>query len=124
MLDSELAHLDVPSLLRDGLASRSKVLFGDGAVAAAILLDRVGVVPRSVIFLAEIVRSGGARYASELAEPLPTAEQAEVIQPWLVAAASAVSKVDDDYALEDWLKAVAAILASRRAARGEDVPLV
>jgi hypothetical protein len=32
--------------------------------------------------------------------------------------------VDDDYAFEDWLKAVAAILASRRASRGDDVPLI
>jgi hypothetical protein len=32
--------------------------------------------------------------------------------------------VDDDDAFERWLKAAATLLAARRAARGEDVPLV
>lgn len=124
MHDSELAQLDVSSLLHDGLTSRGKELFGDGAVAAAILLDRAGVIPRSLTFLAEIVRSGGTKYAADLAEPLPAPEQSEVIRPWLVAAAAVVSRVDEDYVFEDWLKAVAAILATRRASRGEDVPLI
>jgi hypothetical protein len=124
MEDAELAQLDIPALLEGGIAERGKELFGNGAVAAAINLDAQGVIPRSVMFLAEIVRSGGAKYASELAEPLPTPEQTDVIRPWLTAAASAASSVEDDYTVEDWLKAVAAILANRRAARGEDVPLV
>jgi hypothetical protein len=124
MHDSELAQLDVPSLLHDGLSARRGELFGDGAVAAAILLDRAAVIPRSLTFLAEIVRSGGTKYAANLTEPLPAPEQTEVIRPWLDSAASVASKVDDDYAFEDWLKAVATILAARRATRGDDVPLI
>ncbi|MEV4314425.1 hypothetical protein [Actinocrispum sp. NPDC049592] len=124
MEDAELARLDVPALLTEGVAARGKELFGNGAVAAAIILDNAGVIPRSVVFLAEIVRSGGAKYASELTEPLPTPAQTEVIRPWLTAAAAASASVEDDYTVEDWLKAVAAILAARRSARGEDVPLV
>jgi hypothetical protein len=124
MQDSELAQLDVSSLLHNGLPTRAKDLFGDGAVAAAILLDRAAVIPRSLTFLAEIVRSGGTKYAANLTEPLPTPEQTEVIRPWLDAAASVTARVDDDYAFEDWLKAVATILAARRATRGDDVPLV
>jgi hypothetical protein len=124
MIDEELAQLDVAEMLRTGLSERRTRLFGDGAVAAAILLDRVKVIPRSLTFLAEIARSGGAKYAAGLAEPLPQPAQTEVIQPWLTAAAATASNVDDDYALEDWLKAVATILAARRAARGEDVPVV
>jgi hypothetical protein len=124
MIDDELASLDVPELVRTGLPTRSAALFGDGAVAAAILLDRAAVIPRSVTFLAEIVRSGGTQYAAGLPEPLPLPAQTSVIRPWLAAAASVVSSVDDDDAFERWLKAAATLLAARRAARGEDVPLV
>ena len=113
--DVELAELDVAELLAAGLgdgAAGRGALFGDGAVAAAIALDRVGVLPRSVTFLAEVVRSGGAGYAAELVEPLPRAEQTEVIRPWLAVAVAA----DDEQAAR-WLEAVAAVLAVRANAR-------
>jgi hypothetical protein len=112
--DDELAALDVPTLLRAGLdtgAGRTE-LFGDGAVAAAIRLDQAGVLPRSVTFLAEIVRSGGPRYAAELPEPLPRPAQTSVVRPWLSAAAGA-----DGEELARWLEAVAAVLALRANAR-------
>lgn len=111
--DDELAALDVPTLLRAGLTGeRHRELFGDGAVAAAIRLDRAGVLPRSVSFLAEIVRSGGSRYAAELPEPLPQPAQTSVIRPWLDAASGS-----DGEQLARWLEAVAAVLALRANAR-------
>jgi hypothetical protein len=116
--DAELAALDVLTLLRSGLgddAAGRGDLFGDGAVAAAIALGEVSVLPRSVAFLAEIVRSGGTRYAAELPAPLPFAEQADVIRPWLAAAAEVAGVADEQVAR--WLEAVAAVLALRANAR-------
>jgi hypothetical protein len=116
--DRELAELDVPALLRAGLADRAGlagrarlaggggpagggglagsaglagghgpagVLFGDGAIAAAIAADRLGVQPRSLTFLAEVVRRGGIGYASALAEPLPGADRTALARSWLAA---------------------------------------
>ncbi|RZS30562.1 hypothetical protein EV193_11683 [Herbihabitans rhizosphaerae] len=117
--DAELAQLDLPSLVREGLAEADaespvrKELFGEGAVAGAVLLDRVDTQPRSVSFLAPIARSGGARYVADLPEPLPTPAQTEIIRPWLTAAADTVSGSDGDEQLARWLEAVAAILAVR-----------
>jgi hypothetical protein len=112
--DDELAALDVPTLLRAGLGAGDgrTELFGDGAVAAAIRLDGVGVLPRSVTFLAEIVRSGGTRYAAELPEPLPQPAQTSVIRPWLDAASGS-----DGEEMARWLEAVAAVLALRAGTR-------
>ena len=109
--DAQLAELDVLELLRDGLggdASARGELFGDGAVAAAIALERVDVLARSVAFLASVVRSGGPRYAASLPEPLPTAAQTAVIRPWLEAAADG-----PDEQVARWLEAVSAVLALR-----------
>jgi hypothetical protein len=115
--DAELAGLDVAALLRAGLGgpSADTALFGDGAVAGAIHLDRVDVLPRSVSFLAEIVRSGGTRYAAELPEPLPVRAQTDVVRPWLEAAASVPGA--DDERVARWLEAVAAVLALRASTR-------
>jgi hypothetical protein len=121
--EAELAELDVAALLREGLAvDRHGALFGDGAVAAAIRLDRAGVLPRSVAFLAEIVRGGGTRYAAGLPEPLPTADQAAVIRPWLDAAAERAPDLDTDERFTRWLAAVATILDVRRSAGGTSSP--
>lgn len=126
--EEELAGLDVPALVRAGLPESQgpgrRTLFGNGAVAAAIQLDRLGAYPRSVTFLAEVARSGGNRYAANLTEPLPTPEQTEAVRPWLHAAAQVTGNVDQDAALADWLEAVATLLAVRRCARGEDGPLL
>lgn len=118
--DAELATLDLDQLLRAGLGepdSGRTALFGDGAVAGAIHLDRVGAIPRSITFLAEIVRGGGARYAAELREPLPVPAQAEVIRPWLETAAASVADTDGDERMARWLEAVAAVLALRAGTR-------
>jgi hypothetical protein len=112
--DAELASLDVAGLLRAGLgagAAGRGELFGDGAVAAAIALGEVAVIPRSVTFLAEIVRSGGTRYAAGLPEPLPLPAQADVVRRWLTAAADTEGAADEQ--LARWLEAVAAVLALR-----------
>jgi hypothetical protein len=119
--DAELAELDVVSLLRAGLdgGARSE-LFGNGAVAGAIHLDRAGVLPRSVSFLAEIVRSGGTGYAAALEEPLPTPSQSGVIRPWLDVAVG----TDDDETFARWLQAVSAILDLRLSTRDGEVDRV
>lgn len=108
--DAELAELDVVTALRAGLGGAERgALFGDGAVAGAIQLDRGGVLPGSLTFLAAIVRTGGTGYAAELTEPLPIPEQTEVIRPWLAEAA----RTDADEQFARWLEAVAAILDLR-----------
>lgn len=116
--DAELAELDVVAALRAGLTGeRRGALFGDGAVAGAIGLDRAGVLPRSVTFLADIVRSGGTGYAAGLSEPLPTAGQTAVIRPWLDAAAAVGPDLDAEERFARWLEAVAAILELRISSR-------
>ncbi|MFF4378068.1 hypothetical protein [Kitasatospora sp. NPDC001547] len=118
--DDELLRLDVSAMLRYGLAfagPHRAALFGEGAVAAALAADRLGVLPRSLTFLAEVVRSGGARYAADLAEPLPGAEPARLARDWLGSAATTVTTVDGDQLLARWLEAVAEILGMRRDAR-------
>jgi hypothetical protein len=110
--DQELAALDVPALLRDGLAGGTDShgeLFGDATIAAAIAADRLGVQPRSLTFLAEIVRRGGVGYAAALPEPLPGADRTALARSWLDA-------VDADRGDEfaHWLDAVAVILGLRQ----------
>lgn len=123
--DAELAELDIPELLRAGLTeeSRHKNLFGEGAVGAAVVLDRLHVIPRSLTYLASVVRAGGVRVAAGLAEPLPEAEQTAAIRPWLSTAADTVSTVDGDEDMARWLEAVATIVTTRLMARGEEPSL-
>lgn len=124
MSDAELAELDIAALLTDGLSTSDedarRRLFGVGAAGAAVVLDRLGTIPRSLTFLAEVARAGGVRYAAGLAEPLPEPGQIEAIRPWLVSAAS--SAVDADEELARWLGAVATILALRMTSRGQQLP--
>lgn len=117
--DAELAELDIPALLQAGLGDEAQhgTLFGEGAVGAAVVLDRLDVIPRSLTYLAAIVRAGGVRYAAGLAEPLPEVEQTTAIRPWLSAAADAVSTVDGDEDMARWLEAVATIITARLATR-------
>jgi hypothetical protein len=110
--DRELAELDVPALLRDGLAGgagASGELFGDGAIAAAIAADRLGVRPRSLTFLAEVVRRGGVGYAGALPEPLPGADRTALARSWLAAA-----DAEHGDELARWLDGVAVILGLRQ----------
>ena len=91
---------DVTVLLGEGL-------FADALAPAAGQADRLGVRPRSLRFLAEIVRRGGAGYAARLPDPLPTPEQAALARPWLLSGAG-------DERLARWLDGVAALIETRR----------
>ncbi|WP_075001063.1 hypothetical protein [Streptomyces qinglanensis] len=120
--DDELARLDVPLLLRYGLASTAPgpqrtTLFGDGAAGAAVILDRLGIPPRSVAFLADTVRAGGLARAAELPEPLPRAEAADTVGDWLRAGADLAGGVDVDDLAARWLHAVATVIEVRRLTR-------
>lgn len=117
--DEVLAATDVAMLLRYGLTQDAfrTALFGDGAVAAAVTLDRLGVLPRSLVFVAEIVRSGGLAYAAGLREPLPSPEPAELLRDWLTGAAQTAATPEAETRAARWLTAVAEIIARRRAAR-------
>ncbi|BCM67563.1 hypothetical protein CFC35_22625 [Streptomyces sp. FBKL.4005] len=117
--DELLATTDVAVLLRYGLTQDAfrTVLFGDGAVAAAVTLDRLGVLPRSLVFVADIVRAGGLAYAAELPEPLPSPEPAALLRDWLRDAAQAAGTPEAETRAARWLDAVAEIIALRRATR-------
>jgi hypothetical protein len=112
--DAELARVDVHEALHDGLGTTGAAqrrLFGDAAIAAAIAADRLAVNPRSLTFLAEIVRRGGIPYAADLDESLPTPDQAALAHGWLTAARD-LPTVDE--ACARWLDAVATILDVRQ----------
>jgi hypothetical protein len=118
--DDELAQSDLPAMLRYGLSfagPHRTALFGDGAVGAAVLLDRLGVQPRAVAFLAKVVRGGGVRYAAELREPVPGDEAVALIRAWLESAANATNGVDGDEETARWLDAVAELLGLRHVHR-------
>jgi hypothetical protein len=122
--DDEMLAIDVAALIRDGLGQRggdeAVALHGDAAVAAAIAVDRLGGQPRSLTFLAEVVRRGGRAYAAELPEPLPTPELAALAAPWLAAAAALPASPELDRSFAQWLESVAQLVALRRQARGLD----
>lgn len=115
--DSECAAFDIGAMLRAGLTGENPVaqrdLFSVGAVGAAVVLDRVHTIPRSVTYLAEIVQAGGVQFAAELAEPLPEAAQTEAARPWLAAAAGTGAGVETDDLMYRWLRAVATVLSVR-----------
>ncbi|AKN70938.1 hypothetical protein QR97_14945 [Streptomyces sp. PBH53] len=117
--DELLATTDVAVLLRYGLTHDAfrTALFGDGAVAAAVTLDRLGVLPRSLVFVADIVRAGGLAYAAELPEPLPSPEPAALLRDWLRDAARTAGTPEAETRAARWLDAVAEIIALRRATR-------
>ncbi|WP_254709499.1 hypothetical protein [Streptomyces lunaelactis] len=119
--DDELARLDITVLLRYGLAAepgtRRTALFGDGAAAAAVILDRLGTEPRSVAFLADTVRAGGLARAAELPEPLPRREAAVLVREWLRAGTELVGGIPADDTAATWLRAVATIIELKQLTR-------
>ena len=124
MFDADLARVDVAEALRDGLGTSGpdhRHLFGDAAIAAAIAADRLAVYPRSLAFLAEIVRRGGIPYAADLVEALPTPAQAALAHGWLEAVRD-IPGADESCAR--WLEAVATIVAARRRARMSSAKLI
>ncbi|GAA3726216.1 hypothetical protein GCM10022225_04060 [Plantactinospora mayteni] len=116
--EDELRRVDVPA----ELVARLRVgrpPGGDATVAAALAADRLGTQPRSLTFLAEVVRRGGTGFAGTLPEPLPTPEQAALAATWLAAANSV--EVSDrgpnhDETVARWLENVALLVAARRRA--------
>lgn len=124
--EAEIARLDVVAMLHNGLLAdgpHRRALFGEGSVAAALALNRLGVIPRSLDFLAEVVRTGGVGYAAALPEPLPVADQSDLVRTWLAIAADTVRGTEGDDLVARWLDSVAAILAARLAASGGAPPL-
>lgn len=117
--EDDLRALDVPTMLRYGLAFPGpyrSALFGEGAVSAALAAADLDVLPRSLAFLAEVVRSGGTRYAADLDEPLPGEAATRLARGWLTSAATTATSTDADQLLARWLDAVAEILGVRRSA--------
>jgi hypothetical protein len=104
--DDQLLHVDVPAAIAAGRLS------GDPLVAAAIQADRLDVLPRSLSFLAEVVRRGGLGFAADLPEPMPTPEQSTLAASWLAAGAGG-----DEIRVARWLDAVAVVLEARRVTR-------
>ncbi|RJQ77212.1 hypothetical protein D5S17_16020 [Pseudonocardiaceae bacterium YIM PH 21723] len=90
---------------------------GDTLVAAAHQLDQLDTIPRSVVFLAEVVRAGGIERAIGLPEPLPTDAQATLIKDWLRSLRRSDGETADDDRAAAWLNAVADILDLRRRTR-------
>ena len=119
--DEVLATTDVEVLLRHGLTRDTfrTALFGDGAIAAAVTLDRLGVLPRSVAYVAKIVRAGGLTYAAGLPEPLPSTAASARLRDWLETAAQVAGTRDDEVLAARWLESVADLIGMRRAGRGE-----
>ncbi|MEO3744695.1 hypothetical protein [Plantactinospora sp. B5E13] len=114
--EDQLRTIDVPAALVAGLTAGGSPA-GETTVAAALAADRVGTLPRSLTFLAEVVRRGGIGYAVTLPEPLPTPEQAALASTWLLAAASVEDPgPDHDETVARWLENVAMVLAARRQA--------
>ncbi|MDI1465315.1 hypothetical protein QEZ54_30545 [Catellatospora sp. KI3] len=111
--EAELAALD-PAPLLAAWPYRPH-LYADGAIAAAISLHHLRARPRSLTFVAEIVRRGGTAFAVDLPEPMPTPAQSALVREWLAAAASIPDgpSLTVDEALARWLDAVAAILGMR-----------
>jgi hypothetical protein len=98
--DEQLLAVDVPGQFS-----------ADSTIAAAVRMHRLDAQPRSLIFLAEIVRRGGVPYAANLSEPMPTPEQSALVRDWLAAG------VGRDEAFARWLDAVAVVLDARRSVR-------
>ncbi|MGW8949792.1 hypothetical protein [Streptomyces sp. NPDC055709] len=117
--DEVLAATDIEALLRHGLSRDAfrTALFGDGALAAAVTLDRLGVLPRSVTYVAKIVRSGGLAYAARLAEPLPSDAASAHLREWLESAAQVAGTPDDEAHAARWLETVASLIDLRRGSR-------
>ncbi|MER5845683.1 hypothetical protein ABT126_00890 [Streptomyces sp. NPDC002012] len=117
--DQVLAATDIEALLRHGLSRDTfrTALFGDGAIAAAVTLDRLGVLPRSVTYVAKIVRAGGLAYAAGLAEPLPSGAASACLRDWLETAAQVAGTPDDEARAARWLDTVAELIGLRRGSR-------
>ena len=113
--DADLAELDIAALLRTRLPHDPRV-FAEGAITAGITLDRLGIVARSVTFLAEIVRRGGLAFALQLSEPLPTPQATELVRQWLTTAAEVNwrDQFEGGDTMARWLEGVSVVLSARQ----------
>jgi hypothetical protein len=104
--EAELLDLAVADIVAAALRTTdpARQLLITAATPAALQAVRAGVQPRSMRFLAEIVRRGGIEVAAGLTEPMPTPGQTAVVGPWLAVAHG------DDEIFAGWLDAVAAIM--------------
>jgi hypothetical protein len=107
--DEELRTVDVAEAVAAALrtADPARQLLINAGTPAAVQAALAGGQPRSVRFLAEVVRRGGIGYAAGLPEPMPTPAQTAVVRPWLLVAHG------DDRIFAGWLEAVAAIMEAR-----------
>jgi hypothetical protein len=113
--ENALRDIDVPAALAAALRT-GRPPAGHVTVAAGLAADQVGTQPRSLTFLAEVVRRGGTGYAATLREPLPTPEQAALAATWLAAANSVEERGPTyDETVARWLENVALVVAARRA---------
>jgi hypothetical protein len=112
--EDELLNADVPDLVTTALqtADPARHLLVGAATPAALQVARAGARPRSLRFLAEIVRRGGIEVAAALPEPMPTPAQSAVVRPWLRAGHG------DEHIFAGWLDAVAAIIETGPGAGG------
>ncbi|GHJ48402.1 hypothetical protein Cs7R123_57440 [Catellatospora sp. TT07R-123] len=111
--EAELAAMDPAPLLAQWPYGPHH--FAEAAIAAAIALHHLHTRPRSLTFLAEIVRRGGLAFTLDLPEPMPVPAQGALVREWLTAAASVKdgTPFDVETALARWFDAVAAILGMR-----------
>lgn len=117
--ERELADVDVAAALEEA-ARTGGTPPGLVTVAAALAADRLSVRPRSVTFLAEVVRRGGTGYAAALPEPLPGPRRAALASSWLAAVQRGRdprAHPDLDARVARWLDNVALVLAARHQAR-------
>ncbi|MFD4948738.1 hypothetical protein ACFVYE_01185 [Streptomyces sp. NPDC058239] len=112
-----LAATGTEALLRHGLSRDTfrTALFGDGAIAA-VTLDRLGVLPRSVTYVAKIVRPGLA-YPAGPAEPLPSGAASACLRDWPEAAAQVAGTRDDEARAARRPDTVAELIGLRRGSR-------
>lgn len=119
--DDELATLDITVLLRYGLTAgpgpRRTALMGDGAAAAAVILDRLGTEPRSVAFLADTVRAAwaGPRLGAARAAAPPGGGRPR--QGVAAVGAELVAGIAADDTAATWLRAVATIIELKQLTR-------
>lgn len=99
-----------------------RTMFSEAAIAASWQVERLGIGPYPLRFLARHVRAAGCAGALNLPEPLIGAEATQLVRVWLTAASAADEGLAGDDQFAQWLDMVAALIAIRRKTRGQDRP--
>ena len=110
--DAQMSQIDLEAVIRSGFTSPEafRALSAEGAIAAAIRADQVGIDPPALAFLAETIRRGGFAFVLELPQLLPTEAQSTLLKGWL----NAGNESGDEDRFARWLDAVAMVLGLRR----------